>query len=340
MKRTVRLILAASIMILLILDTETAAQGAAKGVELCINVIIPSLFPFFVVSAYLHTLLISHSIPVLRPLVKILNIPEGGDSFLLFGLIGGYPVGAQLVAQAVKKHHISCRTGKILLGYCSNAGPAFIFGVAGALFSSKILPFALWVIHMTAILLTGCLLPQPELERIDWNCSENASIVHALRNSISICATTCGWIIVFKILLAYLDTWLSLTQNSNMLILISGLLELSNGCIQLSEIHSESVKFILCSAFLSFGGICVLLQTASVTVGIGLGLYLPGKIMQTALSTMIALLSSYLLLPNDPISVILSVLILLLCMITLLLVRMRCKKDMEIPQKIMYNHIS
>ena len=340
MKRNLRLIFAVVIMILLIWDTDTAAQGAVKGIALCTDVIIPSLFPFFVVSAYLHALLIGHSASVLRPLVRMLNIPDGGDSFLLFGLIGGYPVGAQLVAQAGKNNQISCRTAKILLGYCSNAGPAFIFGVAGSLFSSKFLPVMLWIIHMTAVLLTGFLLPKPEPERIDWNCMENPSIVYALRKSISICTITCGWIIVFKIILAYLDAWLPLTPSSNVLILISGILELSNGCTQLSKIHSESMRFILCSAFLSFGGICVLLQTASVTDGIGLGFYLSGKLMQAAFSTMMAILSSYILFPHDPLPLISSVIWLLLCMLILLLVRMRCKKDMEIPQKIMYNHIS
>lgn len=290
--------LAAGILLLLILDTKTAALGASAGVELCIKVIIPSLFPFFVVTSYLNDSLLGLHIPGLSAVGRLLKIPDGSDSFLLLGLMGGYPVGAQLITEAYTGDRLSRENSQIMLGYCSNAGPAFIFGVTSTLFSSHWIAFVIWGIHIFSALLTGFLLPRPK--RADsFRCEmSDTSVTSALRKSLVICASVCGWVLIFKVILAYLQTWLTSLLSQKAMIFLTGLLELSNGCIQLAQIPSEAERFILCSAFLSFGGLCVLLQTASVTQGLGLGLYIPGKIMQTAVSTLTAAVLSFVLFPG------------------------------------------
>lgn len=322
----IRILIGIAIMVLMIMDTKTATYGATEGLEQCIRVIMPSLFPFFIVSTYLNTALLGHKIPLLHAIGKWLRIPNGGESILLIGLTGGYPVGAQLIAQAHRNQQISKRTYEILLGYCNNAGPAFLFGIAGSLFTSKITAFTLWGIHIMSAIITGFLLPKPKVEEIHWNTRADVSLINAVKKSINVCASTCSWIIIFKILLAYLTAWLSSISNHPILIFISGLLELSNGCLQLSQLTSEPLRFILCSVFLSFGGICVLLQTFSVTDGLGLGLYLPGKIIQTAVSTLIALLFTGLLFPHNELSILSISSTILICFLTLVTVKCFVKK--------------
>lgn len=291
-------VIASAIMLLLILDTQTAAAGAAEGIDLCIKVIIPSLFPFFIVTTYLNASLLGMRIPGLRTLGRLLHVPSGGESLLLLGLIGGYPVGAQLVADAYRQSQLKKRTGQILLGYCSNAGPAFIFGVAGTLFSSFWTPLFLWLIHLLSAVATGLLLPQPAYTTMSWDTDRNISIVQALQKSISICASVCGWVVVFKIIMAYLAHFAAGFLESSHMVLLTGILELSNGCLKLAEINSEAVRFVLCAVFLAFGGICVLLQTLSVTETLGIGLYIPGKLIQTCISLLAALGFQYILFPS------------------------------------------
>lgn len=69
-------------------------------------------------------------------------------------------------------------------------------------------------------------------------------------------------------------------------VLIAGLLELSNGCWALNTIQSEQLRFVLCCGMLSFGGLCVAMQTASVIGQIPLDYYLAGKALQCILSTL------------------------------------------------------
>jgi hypothetical protein len=71
---------------------------------------------------------------------------------------------------------------------------------------------------------------------------------------------------------------------------ITGLLELANGCCDLINIPTESVRFILCCAMLSSGGICVLIQTLSVTKELGIGWYIPGKLLQSSITIIISTL--------------------------------------------------
>ena len=278
-----------AIMAALMFNANIAASGAAAGVDLCLKVIIPSLFPFFVVTTYLNHCLLGIKIPGIRSVARLLRIPDGGESLLLLGLIGGYPVGAQLIADAYRSGQLNKRTAQILLGYCSNAGPAFIFGITGSLFSSTWMSFGLWGIHILSALLTGFLLPRPCKETQYTPSTATITLPAAMERSIRICATVCGWIVLFKILLSYLNILLAPIASHHTMITISAVMELSNGCIQLSQMSSHTSRFILSSAFLSFGGLCVLLQTVSVTVELGLGLYTPGKLMQTSLSILLSI---------------------------------------------------
>ena len=288
-KRILSVIISASIMLLLIVDTETAKRGVADGISLCMNVIIPSLFPFFLVSSYLSTALLGIKLNGLRKILKPLQIPNGCESLVLLGFLGGYPVGAQLIAEAYCHKRINRRTARIMLGYCNNAGPAFIFGIAAILLSTPWAAITLWIIHILSALITAFLLPRPSENFGGLPSQKKLSLVTALKNSIVICAAVCGWIIIFKVIIQYLDRYLG--QSSTIFsMIIRGILELSNGCLTLSNITFEPLRFLLCTVFLALGGVCVLMQTASATNAIGLGLYIPGKLIQACISLMLGLL--------------------------------------------------
>ena len=282
------------LLALLIFKTDTAVTGAWDGVQLCIRVIIPTLFPFFVVTTYLNQLLLGTTIPGLQAICRILHIPKGGDSLLLLGLIGGYPVGAQLINTVYTQKQISKRTAKILLGYCNNAGPAFIFGTAAVLFSRKEIPFIIWLIQIVSAIIVGSLLPKPQPEEVRIQQVQGFGAAELIQNSMRICASVCGWVILFKIIIAFA----SYAVPQNLLTYISGILELSNGCQSLSNLTAEADRFILFCVFLSFGGICVMLQTASAVPAVGKGLYVPGKLMQTIISYFLSTILSPLLFPG------------------------------------------
>lgn len=260
-------------LLILILDTETAITGAREGIELCLQTVIPSLFPFMVLTSILTGL---------RSLVS------GPASYFLPGLLGGYPTGALAVAQGVKDEHISRETGRRLLAFCSNAGPAFIFGMGANLFSKTWMCWAVWAIQILSALLVSLVFPVKESFSKASTPPAAVTLIQALSRSVRTMSLICGWIILFRIMLTFLRLWFLWCLPQWLSCLICGILELSNGCLSLTEIKIEAVRFILFSLFLSFGGICVAMQTYAVTDGMDASLYLPGKILQAIFSTMLS----------------------------------------------------
>ena len=275
-------------MTVLILDAKTALSGALDGISLCLNTVIPSLFPFFVFSSLLNSTLTGRQLSVLRPIGKFLGIPAGAESLLLLGFLGGYPVGAQCITEAFKNKRINQKDAHRLLGFCSNAGPAFIFGMGSCLFEQKQILWVLWGIHILSALLIGFFLPQKSQRFCALPQGKHITISQALEKGIRTIAFVCGWVILFRVFLAFLQRWFLWLVANEVQVFLVGLLELSNGCCRLIEITSLGTRFVICAGILGFGGVCVAMQTVSVTSGLGTGLYFPGKIMQGSISVLIS----------------------------------------------------
>ena len=117
--------------LLLILDGRTALAGAAAGIELCIKSVIPTLFPFFVLSDVLICALWGGKSSLLRPLGRLFGMPEGAESLLLSAFLGGYPVGTKEVSKACASGQLKKEDALRLLSFCNQPGPAFLFGMVG-----------------------------------------------------------------------------------------------------------------------------------------------------------------------------------------------------------------
>lgn len=274
----------------LILDSKTALYGASEGVELCLRTVIPTMLPFFVLSLLLTGSLAGTSIPLLRPLGKLCAIPEGGEVLFLVGILGGYPTGAQAVAHAYESGQLSRNTARRLLGFCSNAGPAFLFGIVASRFCRMRYAWILWAIHILGAVAAGVLLPGRRAETAKISPAPVLTIQQALKKSVRILSEVCGWIILCRVVIAFCERWFLWLFPNWVQLLFTGMIELANGCWQLGTIPDEGVRFVMASAMLSMGGLCVLLQTKSVTKSLGLGQYFPGKLIQTAVCVTVSAL--------------------------------------------------
>ena len=124
-KRTLSVCFAGIGMMALILDASSALYGASEGIDLCVRTVIPSMFPFLVLSIFLTGQMFSLRLRWLRPLGRLLHLPENAEVIFLVGLLGGYPMGAQCIRQAYDTGGLSRPDAQRMLCFCSNAGPAF-----------------------------------------------------------------------------------------------------------------------------------------------------------------------------------------------------------------------
>lgn len=285
MKRKLYLGAAAAIaMLVLILDAKTALNGAYEGVHMCLYTVIPSLFPFFVVSILLTGCLTGITIPLFTPFEKLCRMPKGSGSILLTGLLGGYPVGAQAAAQAYYKCSIRKEDAQRMIAFCSNAGPAFLFGLIGQQFTHPWMSWLLWLVHILSALAVGALLPGKHAIASALPQTDTPNITEAVTKSIKVMAGVCGWIVVMRTVAAFLELWFYLHLPPVLQVVVTGILELANGCMTLPLIENEGLRAIICSGLLAFGGICVGLQTAAVASGLSMRLYFPGKLLQSIIS--------------------------------------------------------
>lgn len=279
--------------IVLILDAKTAISGAKEGLQLCINVVVPSLFPFFVLSAILNSSFTGSNGKLLRPIGKLCGIPKGGESILLVGLLGGYPVGAQCINDTYRRRFIDTASARRMLGFCNNAGPAFIFGMLGSMFDTKIAVWWLWGIHILSAILVGILLPNKDESQCSIPDKDAVSLHSSLETGIKSIVYVCGWVIIFRVILVFAQRWFLWLLPDIFQVIIAGILELTNGCMGLQAVSKQGLRYIISSGFLGLGGICVGMQTMSVTKAVGSSLYFPGKILQTSISLIFAWVSQY-----------------------------------------------
>ena len=89
----------------LLLFPDVSAAAARDGLTLCLQTVLPSLFPFFVLSS----LLVQSDVPRLLSramagvMYPLFGVSGAGASALILGLLGGYPVGARTVAELQEK---------------------------------------------------------------------------------------------------------------------------------------------------------------------------------------------------------------------------------------------
>ena len=177
-----------------------------------------------------------------------------------------------------------------MLSFCSNAGPAFLFGMVAMRFTRIRYAWALWLIQILSAVIVGAILPGKDRNETEGKPGRTLSLHQALRKSVVIMAEVCGWIVLCRMLVAFCARWFLWAFTDWAQVLLIGILELANGCFQLGRIADEGLRFVICSIMLSLGGICVLLQTRSVTKEVGLGKYIPGKLLQALISGILSLI--------------------------------------------------
>ena len=183
-----------------------------------------------------------------------------------------------------------------MLGFCSNVGPSFLFGIIAPQFSGMSYAWLLWGIHVFSALAVALLLPRSNTETISILPPKNLSLADALKQAIAVMSRVCGWIVIFRVILAFLQRWILWMFPESWQVIITGILELSNGCCSLAAINDLRVRFLVSSGLLAFGGLCVTMQTVSVTNGLSLRYYFLGKLLQTTFS----ILLSWLVFPSAP----------------------------------------
>ncbi len=249
-------------MLLLILDSRCAAQSVQSALDLCLKTVIPSLFPMFVLTGRLVSGIGTGSGKLIPLFERQIKLPRGTGNLFLLGVLGGFPVGAQCIAQAVETHSLSKTNGEQMLGFCNNCSPAFLFGIVGSIFPDKSVPLMIFLIQLESALLIAAFTDFDDSGAVMVSgpgCTFSDTIARSVRSMVSVCA----WVVLAGVVTGFLKRWIYPLLPLPVPQLLTGLLEITGGILGLAEIPAEEVRFVLCAAFVCFGGFSVWMQIQS-----------------------------------------------------------------------------
>ena len=305
-----------------------AMTGAKNGLTLCCNVIIPSLFPFFVLSslavdlglaAYLGRLLEG----VMRPLFRVSGCCAIA---VVLGFVGGYPLGAKTALELYRQGLCTKTETERLLAFCNNSGPAFILGVVGAgIFGSGQIGLLLYASHCVASLLTGLLFrfyghEDPRAKATSYSkpiaaTTIPAAFTNGVVRSFSNLLNICAFVIFFSALLQLMSYFGVFTAIARLLSLmgvssryapqlVAGLLELTSGVSSLGGVASSAGSISMAAFMLGWAGLSVHCQVLCFLIDSGLSArtYLLGKFLHGLISAALTYLVTTLFPLTYPVS--------------------------------------
>lgn len=271
-------------MAALILDSHSAADSAWDALMLCGQVLVPSLFPLFVLSAMVVPRITEFRLPFLA---RLMGMPDASEGLFLLGCTGGFPLGAVCIAQAAADGDLEKPAAERMLGLCSLCGPAFLFGILPRVMGMEYV-LALFLIQLETAIVLAAFWPYPA-EGAYKPAIKAVSLPTAVQRAISSMISVCGWVILAGVAAGFLRRWLFPILPEGASLLLTGLLELSNGIFSLPGVE-PALTFFLSTIFVCFGGISVLLQIggAAGSAELGMGQCIAQKVVHGLLGAVFA----------------------------------------------------
>lgn len=291
----------------LILWGGEGSQAVRQGLFLCYDVIIPAMFPFFILSNMVISLGLSQSLgrlfaPIMKPLF---HLQGQCATALVLGFVGGYPVGAKTTVSLYQSGQCTQEEAHKLLAFSNNAGPGFILGVIGTgMFESLTVGVLLYIAHILACVTVGLLFARFRPHAPHSSPSSHAvtrqpfvtAFLTAVTSSLHSTLQVCAFILCFTVIIRLLTLSHLLQTFAHLLsplllpfsvpdtfayTLAVGLLELTSGVTSLTQ-GTLPQQLAILSFCLGWGGLSVHCQVLSFLGESGLSAksYLIGNLMQ------------------------------------------------------------
>lgn len=321
-------ILVAIFNIIIIMTPNLVISSAKNGLLLWFNNIVPAILPFLIGTNLLIKLgFIDFLGNLLQPFMKkFFNISGNGAFPLILGMFSGYPIGAKITCELLENEKISKIEAQRLISFTNNSGPLFIIGTVGiGMFNNIKIGYLMLIIHYISALTIGFLFKFYKCSNFNKNeksnkisikkafknlktarLKENKSLGEILsesvKNSLETICMIGGFVILFSVISEILKSSNVFNYIGNLIFpenlaklsngFFLGIIEITNGVNILSEyINKEAV--ILSCALISFSGLSIVAQTASIVgkTQINFSLYIISKILHSIVSAVYCILS-------------------------------------------------
>lgn len=239
---------------------SVAAQGISDGIDLSLGTLIPTLFPFLILSTLMIEQQVFDCIPKsLKKLTeRVFSLDGSALGIIILSFIGGLPVGCKMICQLYESGKISRSAGRRMMLFCFCMGPAFTVGSVGVfMLSSQKAGFIVYVSLILSALTLGVLSRFLEAEdsvflpekSSDPKLSFSVSLVRSVSDGSKAMLSICAWVIIFSCISKLTEV---LPMNETVRFFLGCILEVTNG----AYLASGNLPLPIIAGIIGFGGLC------------------------------------------------------------------------------------
>lgn len=286
MKNIMKSVILLAFLAILLIQPAPIIAATKTGFLTWADKVIPSLFPFFV----LTRLMVYYQVPqligkLLTPLFKyFLHLSPITFFVMLMSMISGNPSGSKMARDYYDQHLINDREMEGLMYFCNFSSPLFILGTVGVvLYQSTSIGYLLLIAHLVGslsvfILCYPLLRNKQAISQVKIqlpNQSFSTILIDCIEGSLQTLIRI-GGIIVFFYIISEAFNILHLTQLIGTLIaplltplnlssaepLVAGILEFTQGVTKVSQSSAPlQFKLVLTAFIVGFTGLSVHTQS-------------------------------------------------------------------------------
>jgi len=277
--------------------SERLKEGIIFGFRICFFNIIPTLFPFFILSDLWISVIYykNNSLPA-RCLKKLFHVNGEGLSSFVIGNVCGFPLGIKTASKKYSLGIINKDELETLITISNNPSVAFVVsGIGLGLFHDIKLGLVLYFSVLISSIITGAFFRSAEEkpQKAYEISKQKFNIIESVRSAGLSSLYVSFYIIFFSGIIGVIS---SLIKNELAISIISAFLEVASACSIISENRQILGSFCLplISFSLAFSGLSVFLQAFSILPPtISKKKYLFKKLLQGIISSIITLLLLY-----------------------------------------------
>ena len=155
---TATFVLCFILLFLLLIHSDVCFSEMKRGLSICAGVLVPTLFPYMVISEMLVRADLGDYLGKLleKPMRGIFGVSGSGAGALALGIICGFPIGAKAAASLYERGELSKSECERLLSFCNYpSAPFVIFAVGKNLLANTSLGIFLYAVSVTSGLIFG-----------------------------------------------------------------------------------------------------------------------------------------------------------------------------------------
>ncbi len=287
------------ILILILFNKEIISNTIITSFYIWFNTLVPSMLPMFILSDILINYNFISFIPdkITNIISKIFNISKEAVLVLFISLIAGFPSNGTAIKTSYDLKLISKEEASHLLLFTHFANPLFILQTIG-IFYLKNNSFGIIILisHVLSAFLIGVILRNKNHPTKNNYISKNnksqsfttifsSSIKKSINTLLMVSGTVTSFLIISTLICHIFDL------NVYLETFVKGTLEMTMGLSSLSNLLiCDIYKVVLSTAIISFGGLSIHLQVASVIDDIPYTNYLKGRLLHLVISSLTSFL--------------------------------------------------